>query len=138
MLSWSRLDEHVLLADAAQAMAMVAAGATRLVDLRGEASPPRLPVGVDRFPIEDLQPDQDELILSAARHVRELASAGLTVGVYCQAGVSRTATVAIAYLLLGGRSLEEAAARVRDVRPEARPALALWRSLERITAALGG
>lgn len=138
MLSWSRLDEHVLLADAAQAMAMVAAGATRLVDLRGEAAPPRFPVAVDRFPIEDLQPDQDELILSAARHVHGLASAGVTVGVYCQAGVSRTATVAIAYLLLRGRSLEEAAARVRRVRPEAMPALALWRSLERITAALGG
>jgi protein-tyrosine phosphatase len=138
VLSWSRLDEHVLLADAAEAMAMVAAGATRLVDLRGEASPPRFPVAVDRFPIEDLQPDQDELILSAARHVHGLASAGVTVGVYCQAGVSRTATVAIAYLLLRGRSLEEAAARVRRVRPEAMPALALWRSLERITAALGG
>ena len=32
----SRLDDHLLLADAGLAMAMVAAGAQRLVDLRGE------------------------------------------------------------------------------------------------------
>ncbi len=46
VLGISRLDDHVLLADAGLAMAMVAAGAQRLVDLRGETSPPRLPVPV--------------------------------------------------------------------------------------------
>jgi hypothetical protein len=45
----SRLDDHLLLADAGLAMAMVAAGAQRLVDLRGETRPPGLPVQIDHL-----------------------------------------------------------------------------------------
>lgn len=66
VLGISRLDDRVLLADAGLAMAMVAAGAQRLVDVRGETRPPGLPVPIDHFPIMDLEPDQDELILNAA------------------------------------------------------------------------
>ena len=126
------LDDHVLLADAGLAMAMVTAGAQRLVDLRGETKPPGLPVPIDHFPILDLEPDQDDTILAAARHLAELANAGRTVGVYCQAGISRTATVAIGYLMLGGQSLAEATRAVRRARPHAMPAAELWQSLERI------
>jgi hypothetical protein len=50
----STLDDYVLLGDAGLAMAMVAAGAERLVDLRGETTPPRLPIPIDHFPIMDL------------------------------------------------------------------------------------
>jgi len=132
----SRLDDHLLLADAGLAMAMVAAGADRLVDLRGETRPPGLPVQIDHFPIMDLEPGQDELILAAARHIAELAGQGVTVGLYCQAGISRTSTVAIAYLLVRGVPLDEASRAVRAARPQAMPALELWRSLERIAAAL--
>ncbi len=132
VLGISRLDDHVLLADAGLAMGMVAAGAQRLVDLRAETSPPRLAVPVDHFPIADLEPDQDELIMAAARHVRSLASAGTVIGLYCQAGLSRTSTVAIAYLMLGGAPLSAASELVRAVRPQARPALELWHSLEAI------
>jgi hypothetical protein len=132
VLGISRLDDHVLLADAGLAMAMVAAGAQRLVDLRGETSPPRLPVPVDHFPIMDLEPGQDDLIAEAGRHVRSLASAGTVVGVYCQAGLSRTSTVAIAYLMLGGAPLGASCDLVRSVRPQAMPALELWHSLEGI------
>ncbi len=67
VLGISRLDDHVLLADAGLAMGMVAAGAQRLVDLRGETRPPRLTVPVDHFPIMDLEPGQDELIMEAGR-----------------------------------------------------------------------
>jgi protein-tyrosine phosphatase len=130
----STLDEYVLLGDAGLAMAMVAAGAERLVDLRGETTPPRLPVPIDHFPIMDLEPDQDDLIAQAAAHIATLARAGTRVGVYCQAGISRTSTVAIAYLLLGGATLESATSTVRNVRPQAMPALELRRSLERLVA----
>jgi protein-tyrosine phosphatase len=136
VLGISRLDDHVLLADAGLAMAMVAAGAERLVDLRGETSPPHLSVPIDHFPIMDLEPGQDELIMTAGRHVRSLARAGTVVGLYCQAGLSRTATVAIAYLMLGGASLRAACDRVRAVRPQAMPALELWHSLEGIEITL--
>ena len=130
----SVLDEYVLLGDAALAMAMVAAGAERLVDLRGETTPPRLPIPIDHFPIMDLEPDQDDLIAQAAEHIAALAKAGTRVGVYCQAGISRTSTVAIAYLLLGGATLDGATSTVRNARPQAMPALELRRSLERLVA----
>jgi hypothetical protein len=133
----SVLDEYVLLGDSGLAMAMVAAGAERLVDLRGETRPPGLPVPIDHFPITDLEPGQDELIAAAAAHVAALARAGTRVGVYCQAGVSRTAAVAIAYLLLGGATLDNATAAVRSVRPQAMPAVELRKSLERIVARAG-
>jgi len=134
VLGISTLDEHVLLGDAGLAMAMVAAGAERLVDLRGETRPPGLPVPIDHFPIMDLEPGQDELIAQAAAHVAALAQAGTRVGVYCQAGISRTAAVAIAYLLLGGATLDAATAAVRSIRPQAMPAPDLQRSLERLEA----
>lgn len=130
----STLDEHVLLGDSGLAMAMVAAGAERLVDLRGETRPPGLPVPIDHFPLIDLEPGQDELIAQAAAHVAALARAGTRVGVYCQAGISRTSAVAIAYLVLGGATLDDATATVRRVRPQAMPALELRRSLERLAA----
>ena len=130
----SRVDDHLLLGDAGLAMAMVAAGAQRLVDLRGETRPPGLPVPIDHFPIMDLEPDQDDLIAQAAAHIAALARAGTRVGVYCQAGISRTSTVAIAYLLHGGATLEGATSTVRRVRPQAMPALELRRSLERLVA----
>jgi hypothetical protein len=132
----SRLDDHVLLADAGLAMAMVTAGAQRLLDLRGETKPPGLAVPIDHIPIMDLEPDQDELILRAAQHVAGLVRSDVTVGVYCQAGISRTSTVAIAYLMLGGAPLDAASRALRKVRPQAMPASELWRSLERIEVQL--
>jgi hypothetical protein len=134
VLGISTLDEHVLLGDAGLAMAMVAAGAERLVDLRGETRPPGLPVPIDHFPIMDTEPGQDELIARAGAHVAVLARAGTRVGVYCQAGISRTAAVAIAYLLAGGATLDAATAAVRSARPHAMPAPELQRSLARLAA----
>lgn len=90
----SRLDDHVLLADAGLAMAMVQAGARRLVDLRGETKPPGL--------------------------------------------LSRTSTVAIAYLMVRGMPLDVANRTLRRARPQAMPAIELWRSLERLAPGLAG
>ena len=134
VLGISTLDAYVLLGDAGLAMAMVAAGADRLVDLRAETRPPGLPVRIDHFPIMDLEPDQDELIAEAAAHIATLARADTRVGVYCQAGISRTAAVAIAYLLLGGATFDSAMAEVRRIRPQAMPAPELQRSLRRLAA----
>jgi hypothetical protein len=132
IFGWSRLDNQVLLADASLAMAMAGAGADVLIDLRAETRPPRLPITIEHYPIEDLIPGQEDLILAAAQRVRELTGQGLTVGIYCQAGVSRTSAVAIAYLVLGGVPLADALAHVRRIRPQAMPALELWHSLERL------
>jgi hypothetical protein len=134
----TRLDDHVLLADAGLAMAMVSAGAQRLIDLRGETKPPGLPIPIEHFPLIDLEPDQDELILAAASRLAGLAAAGVRVGLYCQAGISRTSTVAIAYLMVRGMPLAEANQTVRQARPQAMPALELWRSLERLAPGLAG
>jgi hypothetical protein len=131
----SRLDPRVLLGDSGQTLALTAAGAQRLVDLRGETCPPRLAVPVDHFPIMDLEPNQDELIARAAAHVATLARSGVQVGLYCQAGISRTATVAIAYLLHGGATLDQATSLVTTVRPQASPAPELMRTLRRLATA---
>jgi protein-tyrosine phosphatase len=129
------LDDYVFLGDAGQAMAMVHAGAERLVDLRGEVRPPKLfPVPIDHFALVDLEPDQDELIEQVAAHLASLAAAGTRVGIYCQAGISRTSTVAIAYLMQGGMSLDDATRLVRTARPQSMPAVELRKSLERIYA----
>jgi len=125
----TRLTEHVYLGDAGDGPAMMEAGATRLFDLRGEVSPPRYRVPVEHFPLEDLRYGQHEMLLAAARRLRDLVRDGETVGVYCQAGVSRTAAVAILYLMLEGRSRSEATRLLRLSRPEALPAVLLERCL---------
>ena len=128
----SVLDDHVLLGDAGLGMAMARMGADVLIDLRGEVKPPGLPIQIDHFPIMDLEPGQEEIIAAAAQHVAELVKSGKKVGLYCQAGVSRTSTVAIAYLMTGGMRLPDALALVRRVRPQSMPAVELMKSLERI------
>jgi hypothetical protein len=134
----TRLDDHVLLGDAGLAMAMASLGARRLIDLRGETRPPGLPIPIDHFPLIDLEPDQDEVILAAARRLAELVAQDVSVGLYCQAGVSRTSAVAIAYLMVRGVPLAQANRTVRQARPQAMPALELWRSLERLAPGLAG
>jgi protein-tyrosine phosphatase len=130
------LNPMVRLGSSGEVHAMVASGVGHLVDLRAEATPANSPTPVDHIPIEDLARDQDGPILRAALRVKELADSGVVVGVYCQAGVSRTAAVAIAYLMLEGMSLDDATARLRECRPNALPALGLWRSLEAIESRL--
>lgn len=132
-----RLTEQVLLGDSGDGPAMIRAGATRLIDLRAETRPPRYEVPVEHFPLEDLVEGQEEVIGRAAERVRELVGRGETVGVYCQAGVSRTAAVAIAYLMLEGMDLAGATRYLRSCRPAAMPAVGLWKSLEVLAQRMG-
>jgi protein-tyrosine phosphatase len=132
-----RLTEQVLLGDSGDGPAMIRAGATRLIDLRAETRPPRYDVPVEHFPLEDLVEGQEDLIGQAARRIRELVAQGETVGVYCQAGVSRTAAVAIAYLMLEGMDLAAATRVVRSRRPAAMPAVGLWKSLQILAQRMG-
>lgn len=138
VMTYSRLDDYLLMGDAGQAMAMVGGGAQRLVDLRAETTPPRFDIPIDHCPIEDLMGGQEERILKASEHVYGLIKEGISVGIYCQAGISRTSTVAIGYLMLTGVSLADATERVRAVRPQALPAMELWRSLEALEPRLVG
>jgi protein-tyrosine phosphatase len=131
-----QLSERVWLGGSGETHTLVARGVGHLVDLRAEATPPSMTVPVDHIPIEDLARDQDDPIMEAARRVKDLADSGVTVGIYCQAGVSRTAAVAIAYLMLEGLNLDDATARLRACRPGSLPALGLWRSLEAIEGRL--
>jgi len=131
--SWGKVTDNLMVGSSIDAPMMAGAGATRLMDLRNEGKPPVYGfIEVDWQPIEDLIPNQDDLILKAGKRLDELIRDGEIVGIYCQAGVSRTAAVAIVYLMLNGYSLEDANAKVREARPSALPALSLWRSLERL------
>jgi len=77
-------------------------------------------------------------VTNGAQRLAGLAADGVRVGLYCQAGISRTSTVAIAYLMVRGMPLAAATQLVRQARPQAMPALELWRSLERLAPGLAG
>lgn len=121
----NRLTPNIWMGDAAEASNMIRHGATRLVDLRAEAFPPGYAIPVDHFPLQDEMPGQHAMLGQAARRVAQWARAGATVGVYCQAGNSRTAAVAALALVYQGADLEDALAAVRTARITAVPALSL-------------
>ncbi len=109
---------------------MVSAGVTRLMDLRAESAPPPYPVPCDYFPLQDLEFGQHAMLSAAARQVKRRVEQGEIVGIYCQAGLSRTAAVACAYLLEEDWSLNDAIRYVSERHPQAAPALGLMRTLE--------
>jgi predicted protein tyrosine phosphatase len=91
--------------------------------------------GEDILDIEDV--DFGPEIRRAAGHVRDLLALyegdGGAVLVHCVQGVSRSATVVTAFLVLHcGMTLLDAAALVRKARWQAMPNLAFWRCLRQI------
>ncbi|MQA06557.1 MAG: hypothetical protein GEV07_28925 [Streptosporangiales bacterium] len=90
---------------AGQCGEMPAAGATWFADLRAETTPPRHPVPVEYFALEDLTDGQGAVTLEAVRRVRALTDAGECVGIYCQAGPQAMPAVELL------RSLESATER---------------------------
>ena len=81
-------------------------------------------------------PNLDFVIVDAARTVQRLRAPGKRVFLHCVRAESRTPTVAIAYSLLDGMSLEQAQAGVLAALPNAHPNRAFVAALERIAAGL--
>ncbi|NLC98632.1 MAG: dual specificity protein phosphatase family protein, partial [Actinomycetales bacterium] len=81
-------------------------------------------------------PNLDFVIADAARTVQSLRAQGKRVFLHCVRAESRTPTVAIAYSLLDGMSLEQAQAGVLAALPNAHPNRAFVAALERIAAGL--
>ncbi|KAI9337055.1 protein-tyrosine phosphatase-like protein, partial [Zopfochytrium polystomum] len=86
------------------------------------------------FPIED-SPSQPiaHLLPRLARLISRCRAARQPVLLHCHAGVSRSATVAVAYLMLEeGLSLRDAFATVYRSRPIVRPNVGFARTLQRV------
>lgn len=64
-----------------------------------------------------------------AQYILREVKAGNRVLVMCGAGISRSSTFVLAYLLETGHDLGEAFALLRDKRPQADPHPMLWQSL---------
>ncbi len=78
-----------------------------------------------------------DAVAAALRH--HAAAAGGAVLVHCVAGMSRSAAVAIAFLVKhDGASLRDAAAAVRRARPVAMPNVEFWRALCQLETRLHG
>ncbi len=127
-----QLTRSVWLGEAGEAPAMIRAGVTALLDLRAETRPPEYSVAVEHFPLQDLVTGQRTMLAAAAVRVQNLARQGQVVGIYCQAGVSRTAAVAILYLVLEGKTLLEAETSVRECRPQSLPSIGLMQTVREV------
>lgn len=77
-------------------------------------------------------PNLDFVLVDAAATIRQLRHEGKKVFVHCVAAQSRTPTVAIAYAMTLGASLEEARRAVLRVLPSARPNDGFNAALERL------
>ncbi len=94
-------------------------------------SPPDWPAGfkVYNMPHPDGQPLSAERM---ARHIRFIANeieAGRKVLVVCGAGISRSSTAVLAYLVSTGMSLPDAYRLLKSRHPIANPNPVLWESL---------
>lgn len=94
-------------------------------------SPPDWPVGftVYNMPHPDGEPISDARM---ARHIKFIADeieAGHKVLVVCSAGISRSSTAVLAYLVSTGMSLPDAYRLLKSRHPIANPNPALWDSL---------
>lgn len=84
-------------------------------------------------------PEQDvrEVVRSSAKWIGEVIDAGGKVLVHCNAGVSRSAVIVIAYLMIKqGMSLEDALAKAKAARKQVRPNEGFMEQLQELQAAL--
>jgi hypothetical protein len=81
------------------------------------------------MPVEDGEPLIPELLKRGARFIVEQVDAGKPVLVMCGAGISRSATFVLAYMLERDHDLHDAYRLLHQNHPVAQPHPALWRSL---------
>lgn len=106
------------------------AAAVRLDQVTILSSPS--PQGMDalELPIEDAQPVPDGVFPQVTRFIHQHLAAGDTVLVQCQAGISRSVTMVLAYLIeYEQMALPDAFRLIYDQRPGSRPHKALLASL---------
>jgi protein tyrosine phosphatase (PTP) superfamily phosphohydrolase (DUF442 family) len=107
-----------------------ARGITAVVNLRIEFDDAEAGLAPARYlhlpTVDDEAPSPEHLSEGVAFIAEELAGGG-SVYIHCGSGIGRAATMAAAYLISTGLTLEEAWARIRAVRPFIRPtAVQIW------------
>ena len=117
-----------------------AAGVTHILKVfRGEEGYTRHPgVVYAVIPVDDT-PDADlrGFLPAALRYIRAALAEGGCVLVHCHAGISRSATVVLFYLMCDrGLALDTALHRLKTVRPQVQPNAGFLRHLRAIDASL--
>jgi protein-tyrosine phosphatase len=79
--------------------------------------------------IEDGEPVSSDALRRGTDFILDRVEAGQSVLVVCGAGVSRSSTFVLSYLLSKGQDLESAFRLLRKQHPQASPHPELWRSL---------
>jgi protein-tyrosine phosphatase len=80
-------------------------------------------------PLNDGQFVLPETLQRGVSFIKERVAAGEPVLVMCAAGISRSSTFVLAYLLERGYALRDAWQLLKEHHPEARPLPAMWLSL---------
>ncbi len=112
-----------------QAPALRKAGITRVLKLY--EGPPDWPPDfhVCDNPLEDGAPIPSYILSAGVAFIHQSMAAGEKVLVTCGAGISRSSTFVLAYLVESGYDLRDAWQLLRQRHPPAYPAFALWESL---------
>jgi atypical dual specificity phosphatase len=69
------------------------------------------------LPVQDFAPPTLEQMTEFVALIEDSAAAGSPVGVHCTAGLGRSGTMAAAYLVATGASVNDAIATIRELRP---------------------
>jgi protein tyrosine phosphatase (PTP) superfamily phosphohydrolase (DUF442 family) len=115
---------------------LAARGITAVVNMRVEFDDRAAGIAPPRYlhlpTVDDYAPSIEQLHTGVAFIADEIARGG-AVYVHCKSGVGRAATMAVAFLVAEGLSLEQAGARIRQVRPFIRPTSVQIEQLERFS-----
>ena len=99
-------------------------GITAVVNLRIEFDDAEAGIAPEHYlylPTEDDHAPTLEALSTGVAFIAEEIKEGGAVYVHCGSGIGRAATMAAAYLIGSGLTLDEACARIREARPFIRP-----------------